>query len=393
MAVMENYTPDIKVSGTSGNDSIWNGADNVTISSGKGNDSILSTNWIDNISISGGYGNDFITSELTGFCTINGNAGNDTIYSNGHDVKIFGDKGNDFITNEESWRVTIKAGEGNDTIWNSSWNRYSTINGGIGNDSIRNESDDVLFIYKSGDGNDKISGFNETSTLSIGGGSYSTTKSGADIIVTVGDGKISLIGAASLSKVNIKGKKATSTTLTVTDKTKSPVSVGAAVKTINATSRTKAIKITGNSLANTIKGGSGKDTIFGGAGNDSIVGNAGNDRLYGQSGNDKLLGGKGKDSLWGGAGNDTLWGGDGNDTFIYKAGEGKDMIFDYTSGDMLKILKSNGKTGSFSKSKFSNGTLSLTISGGGSVIFNDVAKGDKFNINGTTYKISGSKLK
>ena len=378
MAVMENYTPDIKVSGTSGNDSIWNGADNVTISSGKGNDSILSTNWIDNISISGGYGNDFITSELTGFCTINGDAGNDTIYSNGHDIKIFGDKGNDFITNEESWRVTITAGEGNDTIWNSSWNRYSTINGGTGNDSIRNESDDVLFIYKSGDGNDKILGFNETSTLSIVGGSYSTKKSGDDIIVTVGNGKISLIGAASLSKINIKGKKETSTTLTVTNSTKSPVTVGSAIKTINASSRTKAVKITGNANANTITGGSKNDSIYGGNGNDSILGGAGNDRLYGQKGND---------TLWGGAGNDSLWGGSGNDTFIYKAGEGTDKIFDYTSGDMLKIL--NGK---FSKSKYSNGTLSLTISGGGQVLFDNVTTSTNFNINGTSYKISGSKL-
>ena len=184
-----------------------------------------------------------------------------------------------------------------------------------------------------------------------------------------------------------------STTLNVTNSTKSPVTVGSAIKTINASSRTKAVKITGNSLANTITGGSKNDSLYGGSVNDSLVGGKGNDKLYGQAGNDKLLGGKGNDSLWGGAGNDSLWGGDGNDTFIYKAGEGKDTIFDYTSGDMLKILKSNGKTGSFSKSKYSNGTLSLTISGGGSVIFNDVAKGDKFNINGTTYKISGSKLK
>ena len=60
---------------------------------------------------------------------------------------------------------------------------------------------------------------------------------------------------------------------------------------------------------------------------------------------------------------------------------------------MLKILKSNGNSGgSFSKSKFSNGTLSLTISGGGSILFDDVAEGDKFNINGKTYTLGASKL-
>ena len=54
---------------------------------------------------------------------------------------------------------------------------------------------------------------------------------------------------------------------------------------------------------------------------------------------------------------------------------------------MLKILD-----GSFSKSKFSGGTLTLTV-GSGSVIFKDVTKSTAFNINGKSYKISGSKLK
>ncbi|MBR0061574.1 MAG: hypothetical protein IJP68_08855, partial [Selenomonadaceae bacterium] len=123
----------------------------------------------------------------------------------------------------------------------------------------------------------------------------------------------------------------------------------------------------GNAKANTILGGSGKD------------------KLYGKTGND---------SLWGGSGNDSFWGDVGKDTFVYKPNEGTDYIMDYESGDMLKILKTNGKEGGkFSNSSFKNGTLTLTISGGGKVIFDDVSKGDKFNINGTTYKISGSKLR
>ena len=60
---------------------------------------------------------------------------------------------------------------------------------------------------------------------------------------------------------------------------------------------------------------------------------------------------------------------------------------------MLKILKSNGAAGGkYKKSKFSDGTLSLTISGGGQVIFEDVTTATTFNINGNSYKISGSKL-
>ena len=114
----------------------------------------------------------------------------------------------------------------------------------------------------------------------------------------------------------ISTKTTVSTTVTVTNATSSPVTVGSAVKVINATSRTTAVKITGNALANTIRGGSGVDTIYGGAGNDSILGNNGNDKLFGDAGNDKLLGGNGADTLTGGKGNDSLTGGAGNDVFI-----------------------------------------------------------------------------
>ena len=49
---------------------------------------------------------------------------------------------------------------------------------------------------------------------------------------------------------------------------------------------------------------------------------------------------------------------------------------------MLKILNADGSFGSFKSSKYS----------GGKIIFADVASTTKFNINGSSYKISGSKL-
>ena len=134
-------------------------------------------------------------------------------------------------------------------------------------------------------------------------------------------------------------------------------------------------------------------TLKGGDGDDTLWGSSGNDKLYGDAGRDSLNGGAGKDSLWGGAGDDTLYGGDGKDTFIYKPGEGTDTIFDYQSGDMLKILNADGSDGSFKKSKFSGGVLTLTINGGGSVIFENVSAGDTVKINSKAYTISGNKLK
>ena len=142
-----------------------------------------------------------------------------------------------------------------------------------------------------------------------------------------------------------------------------------------------------------LEGGADNDSLLGETGNDYLAGDAGRDYLDGGKGNDTLSGGAGNDSLWGGAGDDKLYGGDDTDVFIYKANEGKDIIYDWTSDDMLTILKSDGSEGSFTNSSFKGDKLTLAIEGGGHIIFSGVSADDSFNINGTTYSISGSKLK
>ncbi len=59
---------------------------------------------------------------------------------------------------------------------------------------------------------------------------------------------------------------------------------------------------------------------------------------------------------------------------------------------MLKILKSDGTTGKFTKSNYNIGMLALTISGGRQVIFDNVSTSTDFNINSDAYHISGKKL-
>lgn len=284
-------------------------------------------------------------------------------------------------TDNSSWTMTvdtpantIKTGAGKDSIVLNGSNNF--VNAGAGNDTVKiGGSNNTI---KASSGNDKIIGFNETTTLLIddGKGTYSTVKSGKNIIVTTGNGKTTLTSAASLSALNIDGVEYNPTLMTLTNSASANVTIGAKIIKADATTRTTAININGNML------------------NNSIIGGSGNDKLYGGAGNDSLIGGKGNDSLWGGAGNDSLWGGGGKDIFIYKPGEGTDKIFDYSSDDMLKILKKDGKEGgSFSKSMFSGNTLTLTIKGGGKVIFGNVASGDTFNINGKAYTISGKTLK
>lgn len=65
---------------------------------------------------------------------------------------------------------------------------------------------------------------------------------------------------------------------------------------------------------------------------------SGNDNLFGAAGNDRLNGLSGDDTLLGGLGNDTLNGGEGNDVFIYRRGDGDDLITSETISNGIDRL-------------------------------------------------------
>ncbi|MBR4153488.1 MAG: hypothetical protein IKT98_11095 [Selenomonadaceae bacterium] len=242
------FRESLSVVGSAGNDYVYNIGGSVTISGGKGNDKIYNEGL--SVAIAGGEGDDDIDNRYTESVTIDGGTGNDSISNITGNTSIYGGEGNDFINNRQGSSVKIDGGDGNDLIYtndvrsvaifensigtdgfsyvtiagdtgnDSIINYYSkvTISGGEGNDIIYNKwnlekntlyngdgGSNVLFKYSSGDGNDKLYGFMADSTLSIAGSSYSTKKSGSNIIVTVGEGKITLVGAASLSAINIVG--------------------------------------------------------------------------------------------------------------------------------------------------------------------------------------------
>ena len=318
-----SFTKNLTLFGTSGANSL---------KSGKGSDQLF-----------GGAGAD----------TIYGGAGADMLSGGSGNDKIFGDAGND----------SIYGGTGNDTL-----------TGGKGND---------IFIYESG--NDVITDYAVGDKVKLSSGSLTkSTIKGSNVVLTVGKNTLTLRKAAGLDITIIDGddnvtvKSYGSKLKTVTNKTKSPVTVPAYVETISASKRTKAVKIMGNALGNTIVGGTKADTLLGGKGDDSIIGGKGADKLYGGAGNDTLTGGKGNDSLWGDA---------GKDTFIYNAGDGKDVISGFENDDLLKI------TGTFSAPTYNASKNSIAFKvGSGSVTLRDFGTTTTFHVNDDTYQLSGNKL-
>ena len=372
----------LSFNGGAGDDKIYNTNSKVKINTNAGNDSILNY-FSDSVSVNAGAGDDSIQNggdwQFDWYAggskvLIKGGSGNDSIQNSGEDVTISCGAGNDYV---ENWgdAVTIDGGAGNDLIFNDGSN--VSINGGLLNDTIKISGEEVtitagagndfislrggsaLINYTAGDGNDKIYDFDGDDTLRIGNGkgTYSSKKSGNNLIVTVDGGKITLVGAAKLKTLNIDGVYKDPTLLTVTNSTTSPVTLDSKVKTVDASSRTKKIKITGNKLANSIVGGAKGDILNGGDGNDCIIG---------------------------GGGNDSLWGGAGADKFFYSAGDGKDVIFGFDNKDTLTL------DGLDFKASYKNEILTLKVDGGSVALKDFSAK--TFHINDDVYKLSGSKL-
>ena len=290
--------------------------------------------------------------------------------------------------------TTITGSDKSDTIIAGAGS--TTINAGAGNDQISLSSGKALVEYATGDGSDIIRGFDKNSTLKISGDIFTSIQSGDDVILNVGDGKISLVGAATLSTLNIDGKFGVGDgdNFTPGFLDKSPIMISDSVVTVDASKKFTAVEVVGNALDNTIlggwrhdtlRGGDGNDLLTGGFGNDKLNGDAGDDTLRGGMGNDKLYGGAGDDLLDGGKGNDSLWGDAGADTFVHGKFDGDDVIFGFANDDLLQI------TGAFTTSYDSAaGEVKFGV-GDGSITLRDFTA-TSFNVNGNSYGISGNKL-
>ena len=122
------------------------------------------------------------------------------------------------------------------------------------------------------------------------------------------------------------------------------------------------------------------DRLDGGDGDDILTGGAGDDILLGREGDDTLRGGDGDDYLSGGGGNDTLYGGEGADTFAFVAGNGADVVGDFSvAGDLIDLSGFAGITGfgDLTITGESDGVvIDLSEFGGGTVKLQDVTLAD-----------------
>ena len=350
-------------------------------------------------------------------------------YDYGHKVTISGGKGNDTIRNTfinlpdsyskttsgeysvyDTYQSTVTGYLQSANTYVSTYS-YSYINAWNG-DSYSNKSTttSVLFYeriiqYADGDGDDVIEDYHSTDTLQIAG-DYTTEISGTDFLIKVGSGSIRLLNAKDtaivINNVTINGSAGGGSDDTLEpsggddtpspnpndlikvvldNATVSPYVADSNVGTIDGSSRTKAIQITANGYSNLITGGSGKSTINGEAGNDTITGSKSADIINGGDGSDLISGGASNDILNGGANDDIIDGGVGSDKLFgdsgsdsLSGGDGKDVITDYATGeDVIKLT-----SGTVSKVTTSKSDIVFTIGKGSSKV--TVAGGKNKNI-------------
>ena len=328
-----NTESNTTIVGSNYDDTIDNFGDYTSINTGIGNDHIYNNGYY--ATINAGDGNDRIRNHGTyrnsnkiDYSLINAGAGDDEIWNYYENSTIDAGTGNDDIFYDGDYS-SINAGIGNDTIF-TLYGSYSTINAAEGDDLIRfsSNSKNNLIQYNSGDGKDTIYDYSSTDTIQISGSTYSTSKSGNDIIIKVGSGSMTIkdIGSETLNIVTIAGG------VIDTQSTYETAVTLASTFTGTYESDDEVIKIDASKVKSAIE-------IYGNDNNNSITGSSKNDTIYGGDGKDLIKGGSGNDFLAGESGNDTLTGGVGADIFYFDSNEGTDTITDYSAsqGDKIQL--------------------------------------------------------
>lgn len=264
----------------------------------------------------------------------------------------------------------------------------STLDGGAGNDTLTGGKGADLFVYTAG--NDRIKSFTASSdTIRVDDAAVADASiSGKNVILKINNNNTLTVEGMSSKELKFTDSEGDKTLKGgfFYDSDDTAKITGAFTKTskttvdavnIDASAATKAVNLVANSSANDILGGAKNDTLDGAAGNDTLDGGKGNDKLYG---------GAGDDLIYCGAGNDSLWGGAGSNEFIYASGDGNDVIFGFTSDDMLTLDDI-----SFSSATVSNRGKQVALKlGSGSLTFKEFDSGTQFHIGENTYQVTSS---
>jgi Ca2+-binding RTX toxin-like protein len=261
---------------------------------------------------------------------LTGNETNEIIDGlNGNDI-IFGRAGND----------SLLGGEGDDILYGEEGD--DTLNGGSGDDLLDGGAGNDIYLFDRGTGRDAIS-------------SQDSTINKRDVVkLGVGISPDDISVARNVDDL----------ILTIIGQNDQLVILGYFVNDGVSPSSIEAIEFDDGAIWDfaTVKE---KFSLIGTNQYDRIIGYNTADMLEGRGGNDLIESRGGNDTLDGGIGNDDLRGGTGNDVYLFKRGDGVDVIFDYdaTVGNVDTVRFAAGITTSDVKVSRDSSHLYLNITG------------------------------
>lgn len=262
----------------------------------------------------------------------NDDGGDDTIQSSSKFTQ-----GADYYKNTKS-NVTLKALGGNDTVNNYGANNVK-VYGNADNDSLLGSGNKVTL---SGDsGKDYVRVFKDATSFKAYGGTGNDTIDGGGTKSTLNGGSGNDKFIVYLNDVRTR---------------------------VNGDSGNDYVLIYNGATRPTVSGGSGKDTIYSGAARASLSGGTGNDyfNIYYDSTYPTINGGTGNDTITNYSSSKT--------TYVYKKGDGKDVISGFNFGtDRIKLT-----SGSITKKSYSGDDVILTVGTGSIRIKN--GRGQKITV-------------
>ncbi|MBQ9479609.1 MAG: hypothetical protein IJU71_08650, partial [Selenomonadaceae bacterium] len=310
MSELNNRSSASVVSGTSSADSIKNSGSYATIDAGDDNDTIINSS-----EIRVGLRNDSGLIDYEGIAFSG-------LYS------------------------SISGGEGDDVIVDLVGR--STINGGTGNDTVTLGAYSV-FEYAAGDGNDVIFNYTPDNPIRITDGKLkSTLGSGSNLVLTIGDGKITL-----------KGARYTALNLVDADSEVPSSPAKSFDKRILGTEDNDTLYTQNPGVS--VRGGSGNDLII----NDSNI--ADNAMLYGGDDDDSIVSNSRGVLIDGGKGDDAIELSGLDQTIVFRGSDGNDTVVGYQSTDTVHIVD-----GSSYSTQQSGDNIILKV-GDGSITFKNAS--------------------
>lgn len=308
------------VDGGAGNDSIYAGIGSDSLSGGDGNDSFFfdGTNTLTNLdTVDGGAGTNTLSAEIT-----SATPGAFVNVTNIQQVALTG-------TGSLSLAAALTNGLTSFDL-SDSFNQALTLAAGYAGDttvSLKGDATNVDSVINAANVTltvtANVSDIDAETTLTSGTGTTDTINMYAD------DGTAILTGVSGFETLNVLANTTDATLDATVNFGSDAIVASTKTLTVNAAALTDSLAAftfdangwETNATKVIVTGGAGNDSIkatstgFAASAAFSIDSGAGADTIYGGAGKDTIVGGAGNDSIVGAAGNDSISGGDGTDTF------------------------------------------------------------------------------